>query len=116
MNNWKVPRHFSSKGGVGIDGLIMRKAKKRIKLENASAGELRNHIMDIINLPESIDANRKRKYAGRIVRSAARILTRFFRRVAITQERRKEIHWNNYKPQNCAEYLMFYEGQDYCTY
>ena len=49
MNNWKVPRHFSSKGGVGIDGSIMRKAKKRIKLENASAGELRNHIMDIIN-------------------------------------------------------------------
>jgi hypothetical protein len=116
MNNWKIPRHFSSKGGVGIDGSIMRNAMKRINLENVSDGTIYTHIMDIIDMPETIDAKRKRKYAGRIVRSASRILTRFFRRVAITQERRKEIHWNNYKPQNCAEYLMFYEGQDYCTY
>ena len=113
MNNWKVPRHFSSKGGAGKDGSIMKKAKKRIKLENVSAGDLHNQLLDIINLSESIDSKRKRKYAGRIVRSAARILTRFFRRVAIIQEQRKELHCDDYKQQNCAEYLMFYEGQSY---
>jgi len=97
MTNWMIPRHFSKKGGPGLDGTIMRNAYRHIDLVESDLGDV-CIAYDIVNLYNELenertlsekDVRRVYKYGGRILRSAARIITRFLRRAAINCNAKK---------------------------
>ena len=106
MTNWMIPRHFSKKGGPGLDGTIMRNAYRHIDLVESDLGNvcisynivsLYNELENERTLSETTtlrilaekDVRRVYKYGGRILRSAARIITRFLRRAAINCNAKK---------------------------